>query len=215
MPRIPVATPQALASAIATLGAADPGIARVIRASGPCGLHRHRRRDVSDFASLTGSIVAQQVSGAAAATIHGRFAALFPGGVPDAASVGGLSDVALRGAGLSRAKVAAIRDLAAHVVAGTLPLDRVRVLPDEEVIRALVDVRGIGRWTAQMFLMFRLGRLDVWPVADLGVQKGVQAIRRLRSRPDPVAVERHGERWRPFRSVAAWYCWRAVELADD
>lgn len=214
MPRLPVATPASLAKAGAQLAAADPALARVIRAAGPCGLHRSRRHDASHFASLTGSIVAQQVSGAAAATIHARVAALFPAGVPEAAGVAALDDDALRGAGLSRAKVAAIRDLAAHVTGGALPLDRLDGMPDEDVVRALVAVRGIGRWTAQMFLMFRLGRLDVWPTGDLGVQKGVQAIRGLRRRPDAAAVERHGARWRPFRSVAAWYCWRALEIRE-
>jgi DNA-3-methyladenine glycosylase II len=121
-------------------------------------------------------------------------------------------DPTLRGAGLSPAKVAAIRDLAAHVRADALPVDRVETMPDDEIIASLIQVRGIGRWTAQMFLMFRLGRLDVWPELDLGVQKGVQRVFGLRRLPTAKQMPRLGARLAPVRSVAAWYCWRALEL---
>jgi DNA-3-methyladenine glycosylase II len=187
-------------------------MARVIAAAGPCTLHSSRRQHTSHFDSLASSIIYQQLSGSAAATIYGRFAALFPDGQPIAERVPRLRDETLRAAGLSAAKVAAVRDLASHVRDNVLPLDRVDTLDDDEIIEALTQVRGIGPWTAQMFLMFRLGRLDVWPELDLGVQKGVQRILALRRLPKPKDMARHGAPWSPYRSVAAWYCWRALEL---
>lgn len=212
--RLELATPARLAAAAAALSTNDPAMARVIAAAGPCTLHKSRRRHASHFASLTSSIVSQQLSGTAAATIFARFVALFPDQQPDAHHVARLRDDTLRAAGLSGAKVAAIRDLAAHVRDDALPLDRIETLDDDAVIDALVAVRGIGRWTAQMFLMFRLGRLDVWPELDLGVQKGIQRIRRLRQLPTHKQMPKHGEPFAPYRSVAAWYCWRALELDD-
>lgn len=211
-PRFPVATPARLRTAAAALANAEPRFAPVIAAAGPCRLHRGRHRHASHFTSLASAIVSQQVSGAAAATIFARFSALFPDGEPTAELLGRLRDAQLRGAGLSAAKVAAVRDLAAHVRAETLPLDRVQRMPDADISAALVQVRGIGPWTAQMFLMFRLGRLDVWPTLDLGVQKGVQRVLGLRQRPTPRALETLGLPWAPHRSVAAWYAWRALEL---
>jgi DNA-3-methyladenine glycosylase II len=211
MPRIPRATPKTLAIASAALRDGDPALGRVIERVGPCTMHRGRRRG-SHFEHLASAIVSQQLSGKAASTIYGRFAALFPDDTPDARRLMRLSDDRLREVGLSRQKVAAIRDLATHVRADALPLDRIETLPDDDVITALTQVRGIGRWTAQMFLMFRLGRLDVWPELDLGVQKGAQRILGLRRHPDHRATARLGVRWAPYRSVAAWYCWRALEL---
>ncbi len=174
-------------------------------------MHRARRRG-SHFEHLASAIVSQQLSGKAAGTIYGRFEALFPDQTPDARRLTRITDLRLREVGLSRQKVAAIRDLASHVRAEALPLDRVDTMPDDEVIASLTQVRGIGRWTAQMFLMFRLGRLDVWPELDLGVQKGAQRILGLRRLPDYKATAALGARWAPYRSVAAWYCWRALEL---
>lgn len=211
MPPIPRATPRTLATAVDTLRAGDPALARVIDQVGPCTIHRSRRRG-THFEHLASAIVSQQLSGKAAATIYGRFEALFPDETPDATRLARLTDIRLRDVGLSRQKVAAIRDLAAHVRADALPLDRIESMLDDEVIAALTQVRGIGRWTAQMFLMFRLGRLDVWPELDLGVQKGAQRILGLRRHPDHRAMTRLGARWAPYRSVAAWYCWRALEL---
>lgn len=209
---IPVATPRRLAAATAALAVAEPCFAPVIAAAGPCRLTAGRRAHPTHFASLASSIVYQQLSGKAAATIYGRFAALFPDGIPSAERLPRLRDTALRHAGLSAAKAAAVRDLAAHVRAGALPLDRIETLDDQAVIDALVEVRGIGRWTAQMFLMFRIGRLDVWPELDLGVQKGIQRLYGLRRLPTAKEMSRHGERFAPHRSVAAWYCWRALDL---
>src|SRR5690606_37356090 len=118
----------------------------------------------------------------------------------------------LRACGLSAAKTAALRDLAFHVTNKSLPVEHLDAMPDEDVIGSLVQVRGIGEWTAQMFLMFRLGRPDVLPVLDLGVRKGAQRIHRMRALPDATRLEKIARRWRPWRSVASWYCWRALEL---
>lgn len=209
---IRAATPKRLAAATAALAAAEPRFAPVIAAVGPCRLTVGRREHPSHFASLASSIVYQQLSGKAAATIFGRFAALFPDGIPTAERLPRLRDTTLRAAGLSAAKVLALRDLAAHVRAAALPLDRIETLDDQAVIDALVEVRGIGRWTAQMFLMFRLGRLDVWPELDLGVQKGIQRVLGLSRLPTAKEMPAHGAPFAPQRSVAAWYCWRALEL---
>ena len=166
------------------------------------------------FDAISRSIVYQQLSGRAAGTIHGRFIERcgIGGAMPTPQDVLAHDVETLRACGLSQAKVAAIRDLATHVVDGTLPLDQIESMTDEDVIDALVQVRGIGRWTAQMFLMFRLGRPDVLPVLDLGVRKGAQKIHRLRKLPDETRLEKLAGPWRPWRSVASWYCWRALEL---
>jgi 3-methyladenine DNA glycosylase/8-oxoguanine DNA glycosylase len=189
----------------------DPALGAVIARVGPCTIHRGRTRG-SHFEHLASAIVSQQLSGKAASTIYGRFEMLFPNETPDPARLARLKDEQLRAVGLSRQKVAALQDLAAHVRADVLPLDRIERMEDEAIIEALTQVRGIGRWTAQMFLMFRLGRLDVWPDLDLGVQKGAARILRLRRHPDPKTTAKLGTRWAPYRSVAAWYCWRALEL---
>ena len=150
--------------------------------------------------------------GPAARTIHGRFEALFDGD-PTPEKVLAAPVVALRGAGLSAAKAASIRDLAEHVLAGTVVLDRVGRRSDAQIVEQLTLVRGIGRWTAEMFLMFQLGRLDVWPVDDLGVRKGYARLHDLAEPPTARALDPLGEVFRPHRSVAAWYCWRAVDDA--
>lgn len=181
------------------LTAQDPRMAAAIDAVGACTLLP--RREGSHFGHLVRNIIYQQLSGSAAATIHGRFAALVGGD-------------ALRGCGLSTAKQRAIRDLATHVVDGRLPLDALDTMADEAVIDALVPVRGIGPWTAQMFLMFRLGRPDVLPVLDLGVRKGAQRIYRTRTLPDAARLTRLARNWRPWASVASWYCWRVLDLED-
>jgi DNA-3-methyladenine glycosylase II len=161
------------------------------------------------FAALAESILYQQLAGAAAAAIHGRFVALFNRDLsPDA--VLALPARKLRAAGLSRAKVAAVRDLAAKVTAGIVPLHRIGRLSDEDIIESLSVVRGIGQWTAEMFLIFQLRRLDVWPVGDYGVRQGYALAYRLPALPTPKALHALGERFRPYRTVAAWYCWRAV-----
>ena len=160
------------------------------------------------FAKLAESILYQQLAGAAAAAIHGRFVALFDQGLSPAAVLA-LPARKLRSAGLSRSKVAAIRDLAAKVVDGTVRLHRIGRLRDEDIVESLSVVRGIGQWTAEMFLIFQLRRLDVWPVGDYGVRTGY-ALAGLHRLPTPKELLALGERFRPYRTVAAWYCWRAV-----
>jgi len=169
-------------------------------------------RDPSDdpFAALVRSIMYQQLAGAAATAIHGRFLKLFAGGLSPAAVLA-LEDGAMRSAGVSGAKAAAINDLAAKVADGTVPLGDVESLSDDELVARLVQVRGIGRWTAEMFLLFQLRRLDVWPVDDFGVRKGWSTTHRLKEPITPRALQAEGERFRPYRSIAAWYCWRAVD----
>lgn len=186
----------------------DPVLARVIETVGP---YKPTQRDAgSHFGALVRSIVFQQLSGKAAGTIHRRFCALFPGGEPAPAGVLAASDPELRGAGLSRQKVGYLRDLAAKVESGALPLDHVETLSDAELIEHLVQVKGIGRWTAQMFLMFRLGRPDVLPELDLGIQNAIRRAYRRRV-VKPKDVQRIGARWSPYASVACWYLWRSLD----
>lgn len=185
-------------------------MARLIKAVGPCRLGA--RTDHTHFYHLSRAIVYQQLSGKAAATIHGRFVALFPTQPPHPRDVAEANDTALRGAGLSRQKSAYIKDLARRVHQGELPLDRIESLGDDDVIAALTQVKGIGKWSAQMFLMFRLGRPDVLPELDLGIRKAVQRAYRMRSMPSPKRVLKVGKPWSPYASVASWYLWRSLEL---
>ena len=166
------------------------------------------------YLALGRAILYQQLSGKAAATIHGRVQALLGTGEADPAALLALPDEALRGAGVSRSKIAALRDLAARTLDGTVP-DRDALLPlsDDEIVARLTQVRGIGQWTVEMMLMFNLGRPDVWPVDDLGVRKGAQILLGLDEVPPPRALQPLADPWRPYRSVVAWYCWRAVEAA--
>jgi 3-methyladenine DNA glycosylase/8-oxoguanine DNA glycosylase len=198
--------------ASAALAERDPVMAALVDRHGPCRLGPAVA--VADrFAALARSIAYQQLAGRAAATIWGRVRDLVPGPfTPEA--VLALDEVQLRGAGLSGAKTASLRDLAAKTADGTLRLDRVGRRPDEQVIEELTVVRGVGRWTAQMFLMFTLRRLDVWPTGDLGVRAGFARAYDLAALPGPLELEVEGERFRPYRSVAAWYCWRAVETVS-
>jgi len=197
------------APAVAALTRKDPQLRALVRAVGPCTMGEGRTRR-PHFAELARMICYQQLAGAAARTIHGRFEALFDGH-PTPETVLSVPEVALRGAGLSAAKAASIRDLAMRVEAGEVKLGRMGRLPDDEVVRELTLVRGIGRWTAEMFLMFQLGRPDVWPVDDLGVRKGYSLIYGLPGMPLARDLEPLGEPFRPYRSVVAWYCWRAVD----
>ncbi len=167
---------------------------------------------LSRYAYLARSIVYQQLSGKAAATIWRRAAALGSRGFPAPPQLLELSDEALRGAGLSGGKVAALRSLAEHVASGRLSLGGLARRPDDAVVEHLVQVRGIGEWTAQMFLIFKLGRLDVLPCADLGVQEGLRRLDGLVERPRPDELLARGAPWRPLASVAAWTLWR---LADE
>lgn len=213
-----------VAGAEAELAHRHPVMAGLIARCGPCTLASGRRRGVveSHFEALASSIVYQQLAGAAAGAIWARVRALAPGGFTAEAVLAlgplgprgaydPLNPEPLRAAGLSWAKAASLEDLARRVVEGSLDLDRVATLADEEVVEELSAVRGIGRWTAQMFLIFRLGRLDVWPTGDLGVRRGYAVAHGLNQVPTPGATEALGEGFRPWRSVAAWYCWRAVD----
>jgi 3-methyladenine DNA glycosylase/8-oxoguanine DNA glycosylase len=194
------------------LAAADPQLGDLIARVGP---YRMRPKPThSLFTALLRSIVYQQLSGKAAATILGRVNRLFaPRRFPVPGELLRISPEQLRQAGLSAAKTAAVRDLAARTLDGTIPpLARIRRMEDEEIIERLTVVRGIGRWTAEMLLMFRLGRPDVLPVTDLGIRKGFQLTFRTRKLPEAPLIIRRGERWRPYRSVASWYLYRALEL---
>jgi DNA-3-methyladenine glycosylase II len=195
--------------AVRELAAADPVMARVIATIGPCRMVV--RHEGTHFEHLARAIVYQQLSGKAAGTIHGRMLELFGGRAPTPGELLAVPDERFRGAGVSRQKLAYLRSLAEHCDADALPLDRIHALPDDEVIAALTAVKGIGRWTAQMFLMFRLGRPDVLPELDLGVQNGIRKAYRVRKPVTPRDVVRRGEKWRPWRSVASWYMWRVVD----
>ena len=204
-------------AAVAHLRAADARLAKLIDRAGPFTLQAaapHPRGGIEPFAALARAIVSQQLSGKAAMTIYGRVAALLGNGaIDDAKAVLALSKAQLRAAGLSENKALSLRDLAQHAVAGTLPTRaRMQSMSDEEIIAALADIRGIGRWSAQMLLMFYLGRPDVLPVADLGVRKGFAVAYGGRDLPSAATIERAARAWSPYTSVASWYLWRAVEM---
>jgi DNA-3-methyladenine glycosylase II len=189
----------------------DPRLGALIKRVGPCRLIESRRHD--PFAALVRAILSQQLSVKAAATIHDRVVALCGG--RDALSAATLLAVdpdALRAAGVSRPKIAYLRDLAARVVDGRLNLQEIETLPDADVVRAITAVKGLGVWSAEMFLIFRLNRPDVFPVGDLGIVKGVQKLFEMKRRPAPRTLIRLAEPWRPYRSIAAWYLWRIHEL---
>jgi 3-methyladenine DNA glycosylase/8-oxoguanine DNA glycosylase len=186
----------------------DPILRDLMRRHGPCGLAESQHTD--PFVALLHAIISQQLSTRAAATIAGRVEALMSG-KPTPSRVATVSDAQLRTAGLSGQKVKYLRDLCARIEAGTLPLDELDHMTDDRVIDALTQVKGVGRWTAEMFLMFRLHRPDVLPVGDLGIVKAVQRAYRLRTVPSPARLLRLGESWRPYRSVACWYLWASLE----
>ena len=197
--------------AIAQLQTSDPKLGRVIDEIGP--FRMQLRPAASIFAALAEAIVYQQLNGKAAAAIFARLCALFPRRVPTASRILRMPEDSLRSAGLSRSKTRSLRDLAQKVEDGALPtLAEIRRLPDETVIERLSEVRGIGRWTAEMLLIFRLGRQDVLPVDDYGVRSGF-AIAFDRELPSPKELAAYGCRWKPYRTVASWYLWRAVERA--
>lgn len=196
--------------AMAALAAADPAMAALMQRAGPFTLEPET--PLSPFQALLRSIVYQQLSGRAAATILGRVLALLPDDRHGPEGLLALPEEALRGAGLSRAKTAAVRDLAERTLDGTVPtLDALHGLDDETIVERLTTVRGVGRWTVEMLLIFRLGRPDVLPATDLGVRKGFWLTYGGAALPAPRALLDHGERWRPYRSVASWYLWRAVD----
>src|SRR3954452_7523653 len=201
-------TPDDFARARRALMRRDPILAPVIR--------RCKARSLLDtppadpFPALVRTITSQQISTKAAATIHGRLVASLPRGVTPQALLA-LTDEQLRAAGLSRQKTVYLRDLAVKVESGELPVHALHELTDEEVIDAIVKVKGLGRWSAEMFLMFRLHRPDVLPLDDLGIVNAMQRLYGLRKRPKPDRMRKIGEAWRPYRTVACWYLWRSLE----
>lgn len=201
--------PKTIRKAVSHLKKADPTMARLIEEIGPC------RYEVKNFGThfdaLCRSIIYQQLSTKAAATIHGRFLDLFPDRHPTPDALARLSEETLRGVGLSRQKLNYLKDLANRVHTGALPLHHLDELPDQEIIEYLVQVKGIGVWTAQMFLMFRLGRLDVLPDLDLGIRNAIKKAYRVRGVPNGKKIQKLGAPWRPYASVACWYLWRSLD----
>lgn len=198
--------------AIAHLSEADPILSRIIAEVGPCRLKSDRSQ--SAFEALVEAVCHQQLTGKAAQTILGRVKALHPAtAFPTPDDILCTADESLRTAGLSRAKVLAVKDIAAKTLDGTVPDPKsLARLDDAELISRLTAIRGVGRWTVEMLLIFKLGRPDVLPVDDFGVRKGYMLAFRKREMPKPAALLKYGERWRPFRSVASWYLWRAADL---
>jgi 3-methyladenine DNA glycosylase/8-oxoguanine DNA glycosylase len=194
------------------LTAADPRLGALIARAGAFTMRPEPTQSL--FAALVESIVYQQLSGKAAETILGRVIALYrPRRFPRPVDILETSVERLRAAGLSAAKAAAVKDLATRTLEGTVPsMARVRRMSDQEIIERLTTVRGIGRWTVEMLLLFRLGRPDVLPLGDLGVRKGFARTFNRRALLDPLVLHRRAERWRPYRSVASWYLWRALDL---
>jgi DNA-3-methyladenine glycosylase II len=203
------------AEAIEHLSKSDPVMRRIIRAHGPCGLVPEKSR--SPFQSLAQAIAHQQLNGTAANTILTRFIKLFPGRkFPRPEDLASVKDEAIRGAGFSFAKVAALRDLAAKSLDGTVPSSRIITkLDDAEIIARLTEVRGVGQWTVEMLLIFQLGRPDVLPADDFGVRNGFRVAYGCDEMPKPKELLAYGERWRPHRTVAAWYLWRAADAAKE
>jgi DNA-3-methyladenine glycosylase II len=191
------------------LSKADPVLARIIAEVGPLGVMPRAER----FQALARTIIFQQLAGAAANAIYNRFVGLFPGApFPSAEQVLAKSDAELRAVGLSEKKALYIKDLASHVRDGTLNFHLFHRMTDDEIITDLTRVKGIGKWTAEIFLMFNLGRPDIMPADDLGVQNAVKRYYRMRQRPNRKRLLRHAERWRPYRSAAAWYLWRSLDI---
>lgn len=205
-----------LDAALGHLRQADARLARLIDAVGPCRIRIARTQSL--FSALAEAIVYQQLTGKAAATIFGRVCALFPPGRhrPTADHIHGAKPRHLRGAGLSRAKTLALKDLARKAKAGAIPtVAQARRMTDEAIVEQLTQVRGIGRWTVEMLLIFRLGRPDVLPVDDYAIRKGFAAAYGKRKLPSAKDVEKWGRRWKPHRTVASWYLWRAAEGATQ
>ena len=199
------------------LAAADPFLAELIERHGVLSLdeRQRRRRERGAFGALLASVVSQQLSTKAAATIHGRLLGLFDGRTPEPRELLEVEPERLRGAGLSGRKVEYVRDLARHVADGELELERLDDLSDEDVIAEITAVRGFGRWTAEMFLMFFLARPDVLPAGDLGIRRAVQLGYGLDELPGPEELERIAQPWRPHRTLACMYLWESLDNAPD
>ncbi|MEO6214301.1 MAG: DNA-3-methyladenine glycosylase [Vicinamibacterales bacterium] len=188
----------------------DPILAAIIKRHGACQLGAARDR-FDHFSMLVRAIVFQQLSTKAATTIHTRLVASMPGGTPTPSQLAALSDEQFRAAGISRQKIGYLRDLGDKVASGAVPLADLDQLGDEEVIAALTQIKGIGRWSAEMFLIFRLQRPDVFPVGDLGIVNAMQKAYGMRKKPPPDRMRKIGEAWRPYRSIATWYLWRSLD----
>jgi 3-methyladenine DNA glycosylase/8-oxoguanine DNA glycosylase len=200
------------ATAVDHLRASDETLARVIETVGSFRLQLIGASSI--FGALAQAIVYQQLTGKAAATIFARFCALFPGTDPTAEQILTISEDELRGAGLSRSKLLSLRDLAGKTISGEIPtLAKIRHMEDEAIIERLTLVRGIGRWTVEMLLIFRLGRPDVLPADDYGIRKGFARAYTRGELPGRKDVETYGVRWKPYRTVASWYLWRLAEQA--
>ncbi len=197
--------------AVRHLKQADPVFARIIESVGPCRFQP--RAEGTHFDAVGRAIVYQQLSGSAASTIYGRFTAIYDGRPPTPAELVATSDERLRAAGLSRQKIGYLRDLAARAHGGEIAFDALHELPDESIIEALTSVKGVGVWTAQMFLMFRLGRPDILPDLDLGIRKAIRRAYRLRKDPSARRVHEIGRKWAPYRTIASWYLWRSLDVA--
>ncbi len=196
-------------NALRTLSRADPTLGSAIKILGPCTLKRGRG---SPYESLLSAIVHQQIHGNAAAAILGRFKALQGGRYPTPQELLDVPEATLRACGLSASKQMAMRDVAAKAIDGTVADRRtLRRLTDEAIIERLVSVRGVGRWTAEMLLMFTLNRPDILPVDDFGVREGFKLLYGLKEQPKPRALAEYGQRWAPYRTTASWYLWRYVD----
>ncbi len=196
--------------AVRALKASDSKLARMIENVGPLRLEPDGMQ--SPFHALAESIAYQQLTGKAAATIFGRVCDLFPRKKPTPERLLHVPDATLRACGLSRAKTLAVKDLAAKTLDGTVPtMRRLVKMSDDEIVERLTSVRGIGRWTVEMLLIFRLGRADVLPTNDYGIRKGFKIVYGTRELPTPRQIAERGERWRPFRTAASWYLWRAID----
>ena len=199
-----------LARARRVLMRRDPVLAAIIKKYGACGIKTGRENDV--FCGLVEAIVSQQLSTRAAATIYGRLRALLPnGGTPTPEALMPLTDEALRGVGLSRQKLGYMRDLSRKMLDGSINTAGLKDMSDDEIVAELTKIKGIGRWTVEMLLIFRLTRPDVFPAGDLGIVKAVQKAYNLRKTPDVKRLQAIAERWRPYRSVASWYLWASLE----
>jgi 3-methyladenine DNA glycosylase/8-oxoguanine DNA glycosylase len=199
------------ADAVDFLRGVDPKLAKIIEVVGECKLERAELQ--SPFEALAESIIYQQITGKAALTITNRLIEKFaPKPFPAPSDIVNASDEDLRSVGISRPKALALRDLAQKTLDGTVPtLAQLETMSDDEIIEHLIQIRGIGRWTAEMLLIFRLGRMDVLPIHDYGVRKGYAIVFRKKELPTPLELQKRGEKWKPYRSIASWYLWRATD----
>lgn len=197
--------------AIATLKQSDPTLAFLIEQVGEC---KYQVQQGDLLYSLSRAIIHQQISTKAATAIHLRFLKLYPDTVPTASNILNTPEEALRQAGISRSKILYLKDLAQKVLNGLPSLSDLEEMDDESIIKTLTQVKGIGRWSVQMLLIFRLHRLDVLPVDDLGIRAGIRRVYNLKELPDKKTVEKLGQQWKPYRTVASWYLWRSLELTN-